>query len=398
MKFKVSMPSKSAIALTAVGFAIGSITAYVAVGHGLPFIGSLAGGKHDLATNDNGLEYPQREEVAPSERTVEHVNGGDDAEEARQRVANAHGQKSGDDSQKVDDRGEQELPQAKRKGAEQEVSDHDDSVTGEGVHRTQATAEGTKLGALKSSGKLEVTSDHAPDSVQGPVTKEEPHWGYDGEGSPEQWAFLSPQYKACGQGMEQAPIDLTSGIKGDVTPAFFSYKAQPLRIENNGHTIQVGLSPESFVTIGGKRYELVQFHFHHPSEHLLDGSAFPLELHLVHKAADGAIAVVGVFFKTGTANPNLEKIFSRMPPYKAPAVLVKGSSNVSAFLPKSRAFYRYMGSLTTPPCTEGLTWTVFKEPLEASQEQLDQFARLFPHNARPVQPRNRRFLIEASVR
>jgi carbonic anhydrase len=140
----------------------------------------------------------------------------------------------------------------------------------------------------------------------------------------------------------------------------------------------------------------LQFHLHHPSEHLLAGKNFDLECHFVHKASTGALAVTGVFIRPGAANAALKAFFESMPAKEGPEVRGGNTIDVGAVLPKSGGYFRYMGSLTTPPCSEGLTWTVHKEPIEASVEQIQKFAALFPKNARPVQKRNRRFLIDAS--
>lgn len=222
-----------------------------------------------------------------------------------------------------------------------------------------------------------------------------PHWSYEGETGPEHWGELSADFKSCQLGLEQTPIDLTSGVSAEVEGASFDYAPLPLRIVNNGHTIQVNADPGCSCTIGGARYELLQFHFHHPSEHLLDGNAFDLEAHFVHKSAAGALAVVGVFFKPGAHNFDLAPIFDQMPKSEGPEIQAQGKFDPKAFFPKSRDFFRYVGSLTTPPCSEGLLWTVFREPVEASPQQIRQFAALFGNNARPVQKRHSRFLLDA---
>ncbi len=222
------------------------------------------------------------------------------------------------------------------------------------------------------------------------------HWSYEGEGSPEKWGELQSDFKACQLGLEQTPIDLGSGIKGDVGSVDYDYKPLSLRIVNNGHTIQANADPGSACVIGDTRYELLQFHLHHPSEHLLAGRNFDLECHFVHKASTGALAVTGVFIRPGAANAALKAFFESMPAKEGPEVRVGNTIDVGAVLPKSGGYFRYMGSLTTPPCSEGLTWTVHKEPIEASVEQIQKFAALFPKNARPVQKRNHRFVIDAS--
>jgi carbonic anhydrase len=222
------------------------------------------------------------------------------------------------------------------------------------------------------------------------------HWSYEGESSPEHWGELQADFKVCQLGVEQTPIDLSNGVKGDVGSVAYDYKPLPLRILNNGHTIQVNADPGSACTVGGTRFELLQFHFHHPSEHLLAGKGFDLECHLVHKSAAGSLAVTGVFIRPGAANAALKAVFDAMPAKEGPETRVDGMIDIAAVLPKSGGYFRYMGSLTTPPCSEGLIWTVDKELIEASAEQIQKFAALFPRNARPVQKLNRRFLIDAS--
>ena len=222
------------------------------------------------------------------------------------------------------------------------------------------------------------------------------HWSYEGDGNPEKWGELQSDFKMCQLGLEQTPIDLSDGIKGDVGSVDYDYKPLALRILNNGHTIQVNADPGSACVIGGTRYELLQFHLHHPSEHLLAGKGFDLECHFVHKSGAGALAVTGVFIRPGAANAALKSLFDSMPAKESPEARVNSTIDIAAVLPKNGGYFRYMGSLTTPPCSEGLTWTVHKEPVEASAEQIQKFAALFPKNARPVQNRNRRFLIDAS--
>jgi carbonic anhydrase len=220
------------------------------------------------------------------------------------------------------------------------------------------------------------------------------HWSYEGETGPDHWGELSADFKTCQLGLQQTPIDLTPGASGQADSVSFDYRPLPLRIVHNGHTIQINADPGCSCTIGTTRYELAQFHFHHPSEHLLDGKTFDMEVHFVHKSEAGALAVVGVFFKPGSHNAGLAPIFAQMPKSEGSEIKAQGQFDPAAFFPKSRGFFRYMGSLTTPPCSEGLTWTVFREPVEASPEQIRQFAALFANNARPVQKRNSRSLIE----
>ena len=230
-------------------------------------------------------------------------------------------------------------------------------------------------------------------------TKAEAHtgplWTYEGEGGPEDWGDLAADFKACSLGLEQTPIDLQKPIRaetGTVTPAF---QQMPLTILNNGHTIQVNCAPGSRSVISGQAFDLLQFHFHHPSEHLLSGRAFDLELHFVHKSAAGQLAVLGVFIRPGAENAALAPIWAAMPREAGEPQQVGTNIDPAALLPVGQQYFRYKGSLTTPPCSEGVLWTVFRDSIEASSEQIRQFAELFPVNARPVQPLNSRFLLES---
>jgi carbonic anhydrase len=223
------------------------------------------------------------------------------------------------------------------------------------------------------------------------------HWSYEGHGGPEHWAELSPDFKTCAIGVQQTPIDLKSSVAARLAPVAPQFAEMPLRILNNGHTIQVSCAEGSHTELDGQRYDLVQFHFHHPSEHLLMGQAFPLEAHFVHKNADGGLAVLGVFVKPGAASAGLQPIWDAMPPEEAEERTVDGTTvRPAELLPRDRAYFRYWGSLTTPPCSEGVLWTVFREPIEASDAQIGAFAKLFPLNARPVQPLLHRFLLESA--
>ncbi len=220
-------------------------------------------------------------------------------------------------------------------------------------------------------------------------------WSYEGEGGPPAWGKLSPEFQACSAGREQTPIDLKEGIKSETGMLSLAYKRMPVRIVNNGYTIQVNCPTGSQVQIGSQTYDLLQYHFHHPSEHILSGRRFELELHFVHKNKAGELAVAGVFIRAGAANATLQSLWSVMPAKAGPEKWTSVSLNPDRLLPANSTYYRYYGSLTTPPCSEGVLWTVYKEPIEASEAQIKQFAALFPNNARPVQPLNRRFLLSS---
>jgi carbonic anhydrase len=230
-------------------------------------------------------------------------------------------------------------------------------------------------------------------SIAGAMAAEGAHWAYEGHGGPADWGTLSPEYAACSMGREQSPINLTQPIGAMMGDPMAAWRPVPLRVLNNGHTIQVDCGGGGTLSLDGKSYDLLQFHFHHPSEHTVDGASFDMECHFVHKAADGGLAVLGVMIAKGEANPALESIWQVMPAKGGEAATASAMFDPAMLLPKDRVSFRYAGSLTTPPCSEVVQWVVFRQAISASAEQLAAFAKLFPNNARPVQPLNRRKLL-----
>jgi len=222
-----------------------------------------------------------------------------------------------------------------------------------------------------------------------------PHWGYVGAGGPDNWGTLSADFKVCDLGLEQTPIDLASTVRAELAGVESMFQDSALTVVNNGHTIQANCAAGNYSLIGGERFELLQFHFHHPSEHKLAGQAFPLECHFVHRSQAGTLAVLGVFIRAGAANDALEVVFQAMPAAAGGEQPAARPLNPNALLPFDRGHFRYAGSLTTPPCSEGVNWVVFKTAIEASDAQIQKFAAMFPLNARPIQKQNRRFLLES---
>jgi carbonic anhydrase len=213
------------------------------------------------------------------------------------------------------------------------------------------------------------------------------HWSYAGETGPQRWADLSDDYVACGEGTEQSPIDIDPHVTaGHVAGLAMTYGTSTLNILNNGHTVQANVDGGSSVTYGGKTYELVQFHFHAESEHTIDGAHTPMEMHLVHRASDGALAVVGVLIEEGAENAALADVFANLPTHEAEAAPVSGVTLVlESLLPARHDAWSYEGSLTTPPCTEGVSWIVMDESVEASAAQIKAFTDIFDANYRPTQ-------------
>jgi carbonic anhydrase len=218
-----------------------------------------------------------------------------------------------------------------------------------------------------------------------------PAWSYKGPTGPAHWASLGPDFEVCKAGKFQSPIDVRGAKMTALPPIEFSYQPSPLHILNNGHTIQVNVPPGSSITVGGTRYELVQFHFHHPSESKLSGQAFPLEVHLVHADANGKLAVVGVVMAEGKENPALAALWKYIPTEKGKESAPDGATvDPAALLPVNRAYFTFPGSLTTPPCSEGVTWFLLRTPLRVSKKEVASFSAVYPDNSRPVQPLNGR--------
>lgn len=224
-----------------------------------------------------------------------------------------------------------------------------------------------------------------------------PHWAYDGEGGPAQWGSLAPEFSTCSAGRMQTPIDLRSGSpKGRLLPIAFNYVPVPLALRNNGHTIQAeNMTRSAIVTGNGRhdRYELVQYHFHSPSEHAIDGKLYDMEMHLVHKNSEGKLAVVGLMFRAGEENAILAPLWDNAPEEESKQLKRVGGVMIDlpSLVPDAGRYYNYTGSLTTPPCTEGVSWFVMADALEASEEQISHFTEI-THGAtnRPLQAANGR--------
>lgn len=222
--------------------------------------------------------------------------------------------------------------------------------------------------------------------IWSPAVMAAPNWGYDGDLDPNHWSALQSEFALCGAGQSQSPIDLISEGAVDGTDLLnVDYHPAPLDEVNTGLTLQMNYAHGSTVTIDDQDYELVQFHFHTPSEHLMDHNSREMELHLVHKNTDDQLAVVGVMIEPGAKNQALEEILSNTPAGPGQEKVTDLPVDASQLLPRDRSFYHYQGSLTTPPCSESVNWVVMKEPIQASTQQIDAFKSRFRANARPVQ-------------
>jgi len=228
----------------------------------------------------------------------------------------------------------------------------------------------------------------------GPRAQWKTKWSYEGADGPDHWGDLDPDYAACKTGKQQSPIDIRNPTKAALPAIRFEYKTGPLKIINNGYTavrVNYAAGNGNFLIVGEKRYELIQFHFHHPSEEQIDGQPSDMVAHLMHQSADGKVAAVAVFLRQGNANSTVQQLWPHMPQTGGSEHVIPGVEvNPAGLLPSGLAYYTYAGSQTAPPCTEGVTWFVLKTPMDISAEEIAAFAKLYPHDVRPIQPLNGR--------
>jgi carbonic anhydrase len=253
----------------------------------------------------------------------------------------------------------------------------------------KATAHGGSTRARHAA----LTGHAAPQAHGGEV-----HWDYVGEHGPAQWGQMKPEYGTCASGKRQSPVHIeeTSALQGPAEPLQFRYGPSGGSVVNNGHTIQVDVEGENTLTVRGSTYKLLQFHFHHPAEEKINHKGFSMVAHLVHRNEQGQLGVVAVLIDPGTANPLVHKVWTHMPLDVNDRVrLPAGLIDLNELLPQDQRYYMLMGSLTTPPCTEGVLWMVLKQPATVSRDQLRLFAQLFPMNARPIQALNGRVVRDA---
>jgi len=216
---------------------------------------------------------------------------------------------------------------------------------------------------------------------------EQAHWGYDGATGPAYWGEISPECAVCSDGREQSPVDIPAGTPVNAANIRFSYRPSELHLVNNGHTVQANYDGGSYISVEGERFDLLQFHFHALSEHTMGGEHADMEVHFVHQSGSGEYAVVGVMLNRGSENPAYEAVLGNLPAEAGAEATIDGVSvNAIDMLPADRSYYRYDGSFTTPPCTEGVKWFVLRTPVELSGAQVAAFEGLYDDNYRPVQP------------
>lgn len=266
-----------------------------------------------------------------------------------------------------------------------------------GVRATDA-ASAKKSTAKKSTGTTTAASQ-TPESPAHALTHTDAHWAYEGQNGPESWATLAPENKTCATGKRQSPIPIQDGdtfALAGMENIGFEYRPSPASIIHNGHTLQVDMQGDNRLRVRGSEYRLVQFHFHHPAEERINNRSFDLVAHLVHRGADGQLAVVAILFEIGAPNGLLDTVWGNLPLETGDRVRWSGPAiDLAKLLPTDRRYYQFIGSLTTPPCSEGVLWIILKQPVTLSAQQLAVFARLFPNNARPLQPVNGRIIKSA---
>ncbi len=260
--------------------------------------------------------------------------------------------------------------------------------------RAARAAQALKLSKMKESTASAVHGT-TPPSILAPSIPD-PHWSYEGENGPAAWGKLSPSWSKCDGGTRQSPIDIRESFKVNLEIIRFDYKPSRYSVIDNGHTIQVNIDGGNSISVMGRTYELVQFHFHRPAEERINGKGFEMVAHLVHKDMDGKLAVVAVMIERGKSQDVIQTVWNNLPLEKNDALAIANPLDVNQMLPARREYYTYMGSLTTPPCSEGVLWLVMKEPVQASAEQLAVFARLYPFNARPIQNTSNRMIKESN--
>jgi len=221
-------------------------------------------------------------------------------------------------------------------------------------------------------------------------------WDYGTAHGPSHWGELKPEFVACKDGHHQSPIDIRNPQKADLPPIQFDYNPSPLDIIDNGHTIMINYTPGSSITIAGKKYTLKQFHFHRPSEEKINGKGYEMAVHLVHADQEAKLAVIAILLKQGEDNPLIHELWKDLPKEKEKEEVLKEIQiDLNKLLPADRSYYTFSGSLTTPPCSEDVTWFVLKHPATVTAGEIEQFSKLYRNDARPTQPLYDRVVLES---
>ena len=222
------------------------------------------------------------------------------------------------------------------------------------------------------------------------------HWSYEGDSGPANWSKINVDWAKCGNGSRQSPVDIRDGMKVELEQISFDYHPSSFNVVDNGHTVQVGVSGGNYITVQNRMFELQQFHFHRPSEERINGKAFEMVVHLVHRDAEGRQAVLALLLERGAPQATIQTVWNNLPLEKFETMQPTILLDPAEMLPARRDYYTYMGSMSEPPCSEGVLWLVMKQPVQASPAQMALFSRLYPLNARPIQPANGRIIKESN--
>ncbi len=247
-------------------------------------------------------------------------------------------------------------------------------------------------GAAGAAAAATATGGEAKHGADAGAGAHGPTWGYAASLGPQSWASLHPSFSLCGSGQRQSPVDIRDGLPVDLEEVDFQYRPGFFSVVDNGHTVQVQVGKGNAIEVGARRYELTGFHFHLPGEEQVDGRSFAMSIHLMHRDPQGRLAVVALVADEGPEHPAVQAVWNHLPLERGEFVAASVEFDPMTLLPARRGYYTYMGSLTTPPCTEGVLWIVMQQPIQVSPQQLAIFARLHPMNARPVQPLNGRVI------
>jgi carbonic anhydrase len=270
----------------------------------------------------------------------------------------------------------------------------DKPKAGSGRSATEREKQYATSGPRRAAKKKPVVEHNHSETA--PVTASSgARWGYAGEGGPGAWGRLRPEYATCGSGKRQSPIDIRDAIHVDLEPIAFDYRETRFRIVDTGHTVQVNVGEGSSITVMGRQYQLERIDFHHPAEERIEGRGFDMVAHLIHKDVENHVAIVSVLIEKGSEHPVIQTLWNNLPLEVDQELAPKELIDLNRLLPENRAYMTYMGSLTTPPCSEGVLWMVFRQPIPISAEQMTIFARVYPNNARPLQPANGRLIKES---
>ncbi|MDN4493475.1 carbonic anhydrase [Ureibacillus aquaedulcis] len=243
------------------------------------------------------------------------------------------------------------------------------------------------------------TTEQAPVENEQQLTAADVYWSYTGETGPEQWINVNSNYEACGRGELQSPINIEIKETADQQEAVklaeqisLNYDQAIFTVENIGHTIEANSTTlENSLLINDKEYKLTGIHFHSPSEHQLNGQYFDMEAHLYHKSEEGEMAIIGLFIESGEENLVLAEMWDEIPTDGDEAAkILKNPVDLQLLLPEQKSVYQYMGSITAPPCTEGVNWFILEQPIEMSDDQINRFSSIFLQNNRPIQELNGR--------